>query len=241
MAQTPRYLSLAATLRKKVLSGRYAIGDQIPTEHELCAKHDVSRHTARAALQLLESEGLIERRPGLGTRVISSGGTPSFTQPLGGLDDLLQYAHEAKLAISASSRATLSREEAERLGAASASKWLRLDGLRRIGARPMAATTIFISAAIRAKPSDFESTNLAVTERIDEKYGVAVQTIRQRIMAEALGEEDAAALDATTGEASLRTIRRYYDAADRLFVISDSRHPGGRFSYETTFRRTPVR
>lgn len=241
MAQTPRYLSLATRLRQRILSGRYAIGDQIPTEHALCAKHDVSRHTARAALQLLESEGLIERRPGLGTRVISSGGAPAFTQPLGGLDDLLQYAHEAQLAISASSKAALSRYEADRLGAANASKWLRLDGVRRIGARPLAATSIYIAAAIRAKASDFQVARLAVTEQIEAKYGVAVQTIKQRITAEALGDDDAGALGATPGEASLRTIRRYYDATDRLFVISDSRHPGGRFSYETTFRRAPVK
>ena len=241
MTRQPRYLDLAANLRRQIAKGRYAIGDLLPTEHALCEKHDVSRHTTRAALQVLEDQGLIERRPGLGTRVIASGAAPVFTQPLGGLEDLMQYAHEARLAITSSSKTTLASRDATRLGAKQSSKWLRIDGVRRVHGRPVAATSIFIAEAIGARLSDFRDSDHAVTEHIEQKYGISAATINQRISAELLTRADASLLEDKVGSPILRTIRRYFDAAERLFVISDSRHPAEIFSYEMSFRRASVK
>ncbi len=238
MPRTPRYIALAATLRKSIVAGKYKLGAHLPTEHALCERHDVSRHTARAALQVLEDEGLIERRPGLGTSVISTGAPAAFSQPLGGLDDLLQYAHEAKLNITVTDDCRLTPSLAGLLGASRGTRWLRLRGVRRAGERAIAATTIYIAEAIGAKPGDFRDSSKAVTEHIDRKYGVSVAGITQTIRAELLNPDDAAALHAVAGQAALRTIRRYFDAADRLFVISDTRHPSDRFAYELSYKRT---
>lgn len=239
MARNPRYLDLANSLRKQIAQGRLTVGDQLPTEHELCDRHDLSRHTARAALQVLEDQGLIERRPGLGTRVISSVARPAFTQPLGGLDDLLQYAHEARLSITSAAPVVLSASEAARLGAEKSTKWLKLDGVRRISDQPIAATTIYVAAAIGARPIDLKKPDRAITEHIEEKFGARVASISQRISSELLNKRDAAALGVPPGGTILRTIRRYFDTSNRLYVISDSRHPGDRFSYEMSFRRSP--
>jgi DNA-binding GntR family transcriptional regulator len=241
MPKTPRYIELAATLRRGIVSGRAPVGAQLPTEHELCAAHDVSRHTARAALKVLEDEGLIERRPGLGTQVISAGSPPTFAQRLGGLDDLLQYAHETRLELVGHKAVALSAVDADRLGAARGSRWLRLDGVRRAGLEPVAATTVYVAEVIGAKPTDFRRGGCAVTETIEKKYGVATALIRQRIVAESLSKEDAAHLRRPAGSPGLRTLRRYYDAAEALFVISDSRHPGEGFAYEMTYRRSKGR
>lgn len=238
MPRTPRYLDLAASLRKSITTGKYKVGAQLPTEHALCSKHDVSRHTARAALQLLEDENLIERRPGLGTRVISSGAPAEFSQPLGGLDDLLQYAHEAKLNITGTERCKLSPMLSAALGAPKATEWLVLRGVRRVNDQAIATTTIYIADAIGAKAVDFKDTSKAITEHIDKKYGVSVAGINQTIRAELLNAEDALALDAAASQPALRTIRRYYDASDRVFVISDTRHPSDRFTYEMSYKRT---
>lgn len=238
MSRTPRYLDLAASLRKSITTGKYKIGAQLPTEHALCAKHDVSRHTARAALQLLEDENLIERRPGLGTRVISNGAPAEFSQPLGGLDDLLQYAHEAILHITGTEQRKLSPSLAAALGAPKATEWLVLKGVRRVNEQAIAATAIYIADAVGAKTVDFKDTSKAVTEHIEKKYGISVAGITQTIRAELLGKEDALALDAASAQPALRTIRRYYDASDRVFVISDTRHPSDRFTYEMSYKRT---
>lgn len=238
MARNLRYIDLAASLRKKISNGHYKVGDHLPTEHQLCEKHKLSRHTARAALQVLEDEGLIERKPGLGTTVISTGKIAAFSQPLGGLDDLLQYAHKAQLKTTSSETVKLSSSVAQRLGAKRNSSWLVLQGVRVAKGAAIAATTIYISDVFRAKAADFKNPAKAVTEHIETKYGVPVAAITQTIKAEELSEKDANALGAPVHQPILRTIRRYYDAADRLFVISDTRHPSDRFVYEMAYERS---
>ena len=57
----------AETIRDAIQSGTYAPGSQLPPELELSSALEVSRTTIREALRLLEEQGFIERRRGLGT------------------------------------------------------------------------------------------------------------------------------------------------------------------------------
>jgi GntR family transcriptional repressor for pyruvate dehydrogenase complex len=50
--------------------GRLAVGDQLPCERELMQQLGVSRSSVREALRVLESQGLIEVRPGKGAFVV---------------------------------------------------------------------------------------------------------------------------------------------------------------------------
>ncbi|MEM9168844.1 MAG: GntR family transcriptional regulator [Pseudomonadota bacterium] len=237
MAKSPRYAALAAEWRRAIADGRYAVGALLPTEHALCEQHGVSRHTARAALQILESAGLIERRPGLGTIVLSAGDAVEFAQPLGGLDDLMQYAREARLEVRRTGKCTLNKADAALYRGDAGSLWLRIDGRRAAGGKPIAATSILIADALGAAENDFADGADPVTETIERRYGVSIAKIRQSIRAETVAGDDADLLEVAAGAPCLRTIRRYYDAADALFVVSDSRHPADRFVYEMSYRR----
>ena len=104
----PRYRQLADTLRAAIARGDYPVGGQLPPELELAQTHAVSRHTARDAIRLLTEAGLIERRRGAGTTVIASASPQAYVQPLGGVDELLQYAHTARLKLLAQEERRLS-------------------------------------------------------------------------------------------------------------------------------------
>lgn len=56
-------------LRQAILGGTFRPGSQLPTEAELCAMLGVSRTVVREALRVLEDEGLVTRRHGVGTFV----------------------------------------------------------------------------------------------------------------------------------------------------------------------------
>jgi len=176
-------------------------------------------------------------KPGLGTTVIATSSTSVFAQPLGGIEDLLQYAHEAQLKVTNSGSITLTVQQSQRLGANENSKWLHLAGIRLVEQKSIAATSIYVSSIIGAKPQDFRNSDKSITEHIENKYGVSVAFIRQSIKAEALSESDALILNAPAGQPVLHTVRRYFDAADRMFVVSDTRHPSDRFVYEMIYRR----
>jgi GntR family transcriptional regulator len=238
MTRTPYYLELASTLRLSIVSGQYIVGDRLPTEYQLSESFNVSRYTVRGALKLLEEEELIERIPGRGTLVTSTGTPRTFVQALGGLNDLLQYAHEARLKVISSECTILSLALARSLGATRASRWLQLEGMRIASSVPIAATTVYVTANIGADASQFGYSEKSVTEIIEERFGITVSAIDQSIQAELLSSRDAKALGMEPNGPVLRTIRRYYDESERLFVISNSRHPGDRFAYEMSYKRS---
>jgi DNA-binding GntR family transcriptional regulator len=63
------YLQLYAILMKKIESGEWPIGTQIPTEEELCTMFNVSRATVRTSVLELVRQGYLMRQQGKGTFV----------------------------------------------------------------------------------------------------------------------------------------------------------------------------
>lgn len=66
----PLYIQIKKIIKDKILSKEYAPGDSLPSEAQLQEIFHVSRITARQAIAQLESEGLVERARGKGTRVL---------------------------------------------------------------------------------------------------------------------------------------------------------------------------
>lgn len=62
-----RYRIVADSLRKKIDKGLYAPGQCLPRQHDLARQHGVSFVTLRSALDILEQEGYVVRKPGQGT------------------------------------------------------------------------------------------------------------------------------------------------------------------------------
>jgi len=65
----PMYHQLKELVSEKIESGEWAAGHRLPTEAELSREFGVSRITVRHAMQLLQNQGMLERKQGRGTFV----------------------------------------------------------------------------------------------------------------------------------------------------------------------------
>lgn len=71
-ASEPAYLQIAASIREMLRGGQIKPETAMPPERVLARQFGVSRMTMRQANDLLEREGLIERRPGRGTFAVQN-------------------------------------------------------------------------------------------------------------------------------------------------------------------------
>ncbi|MDX5476361.1 MAG: GntR family transcriptional regulator [Bacillaceae bacterium] len=67
--ETSLYIVVKNQIVEDIVSGKYEVGDKLPTEMELCEQYNVSRTTVRIALQQLALEGRINKVQGKGTFV----------------------------------------------------------------------------------------------------------------------------------------------------------------------------
>lgn len=130
---TPRYVEIADYLRDLVAGSR--LGDLLPSDAELCERFDVSRMTARHAVQLLVNEGLVHRERGKGTFVSARrtlGSPMSFTA------SMRERGMDVDSDVIESGEVTTTVEEADALRLEADSKTVVLTRLRRAGGIPMA-------------------------------------------------------------------------------------------------------
>ncbi len=115
-SSVPLYYQLATILRENIISGRYVVGDKLPTEADLVQRYAVSRATVRGALLSLQDEGLIRREAGRGTFV---SGLPKFTGTLkmdGTLNGLIAMGLATSPKLVDLQEVTVTAHQAEVLG-----------------------------------------------------------------------------------------------------------------------------
>ena len=82
---TPLYHQLFALLKSRILDGTLAYGMRLPPEEQLGDLFQVSRITAKRAMDDLSKEALVERRRGRGTHVIYQYSPKPVHAPLTGM------------------------------------------------------------------------------------------------------------------------------------------------------------
>ncbi|MFF0309385.1 GntR family transcriptional regulator [Streptosporangium sp. NPDC004379] len=65
----PAYVRIASTIREQIKSGTLQANDPVPSAATICEQYDVSMITAKSALNLLRTEGLVYGIAGKGTFV----------------------------------------------------------------------------------------------------------------------------------------------------------------------------
>ncbi|MGM7690175.1 trehalose operon repressor [Staphylococcus felis] len=75
MVEQIKFKYIYEQVRQLILNGEYPIGSQLPSEHQLVKTYNVSRETVRKSLNMLVSEGLIQKIRGKGSVVIYQGMT----------------------------------------------------------------------------------------------------------------------------------------------------------------------
>lgn len=235
----PRYLHVAGALKQAIASGHYPVGAKLPTEAELCQQFDISRFTAREAVRVLATAGLVTRRQRVGTVVIALPDDARYSHETRSVRDLLQYAQDTELRFVFVGLVPLSKTQARALDAQVGKEWVYAMGLRVVPgqARPICITRLYLNPLLKGIAAKLRGRKGAVYALIEADYGIGIERVEQELQAVLLDTDDAANLGAAAGSPALRVVRRYFDARGRLLEFAENVHPSDRFSYRMQLRK----
>jgi GntR family transcriptional regulator len=95
---TSPYMQIVEQVKRALLLGTLQVGDQLPTIKDVVSKLAINPNTVLKAYRELESEDLIETRPGVGTFITRSLAGPSLTHHPGLRSSLLEWLKGARRA-----------------------------------------------------------------------------------------------------------------------------------------------
>lgn len=225
MTARPQYQRLAEELIGQIAAGRYVIGDRLPTEAELCREHQLSRGTVRMALDRLVQLELIERRPRVGSTVISAGPRAMYRPFVADRNEIVELAQRTRIIRPETDEIMADEILAQRMRCVAGSAWFRIRGAR-ILTDHVAPPLCFSEHFLRANRPPAERQAL-----ITGSFGatpIQHHRIEQEIHAELLPDELASILECERGGAALVIHRRHF-VADELISVSFHTHPGSRY------------
>lgn len=213
---TPLYHQIYVLLREKIVSGDYADGSLIPSEHEIEKVFDVSRITAKRALDELAAEGLVARQRGRGTVVTFSAPVPSKSAETmdGLLENLLTIAQETHVAILEFDYVGAPPRAAEALEIEVGASVQRAIRVRHKDDTPFSYVETYVPADI-GKSFDREEMENQPLLALLERAGVRISRSRQTITATLADGKTAPALGINVGSPLLKVTRVVFDENDK--------------------------
>jgi DNA-binding GntR family transcriptional regulator len=236
----PAYRLIVRELLGEIREGRHRVGDRLGTESALCTRFQVSRFTVRAALAELEKEGIIVRRPGVGTIVASNAPQSSYSVSVGNLSELLVFLDSTLVKVVARGEVVADAAIARDLGCAAGERWLRLQALRtrEQGRTPISWTEYWLRPRFKSIVSRVGSKPGPVYPLIVERFGVRIDDIEQEIGATELPPDIASAVEARSRSPALRVIHRFLSRSEGILYCTVSLYPADRFRYVQKLRGT---
>jgi GntR family transcriptional regulator len=229
---SPLYMQVARKLSQDVREGRYQVDQALPSERLLSEQLDVSRVTARKAIDQLVEQGLVVRRRGSGNYV-----APRIEQPLSNLssfsEQLRQRGYKPGSQWLSRSLVIAGAEDQLSLGLSPNARVARLERLRLADDVVMAYEVSVIPASVLPRP---DAVGNSLYEHLNKSGNMPVRAL-QHIRAMNAGDELAEQLGVPVGQAVLFITRVGYLESGQAVELTHSYCRSDHYDFVAEMRR----
>ena len=225
----PRYHQIAHSLRERIAEGRPAAGQRLDNQRSLAREFGVTLMTLRQALEVLERDGLITRRHGLGTFVSSPIVDYDILHLRTFAGDLSAKGERVATRFLGSRFAVADRWVSRELGLGRRARVFALERLRLVDGRPMSLQLSYLPAAIGEEVAKADLAVTPLRQALSFKLGIEITAARETVSAVHLEAAAARELGCRPGIPAFRSDRVSIGpdgtpvVYDRVFI------PGDRF------------
>lgn len=223
----PLYQQISQPLSEMISSGWLVPGQLIEDEVAMANRLEVSRPTARRALEELVNRGLVVRRRRVGTRVAPR----HVHRPLGLTslyDDLQKSGYTTRTEVLSYEVLLATQDQAQHLKAPAGTEIVRIRRLRHIDDAPLAIMTNLIPVDVAPSLSELNEHGLYACMR---SRGVNPYSAEQTIGARLATRKDAELLNIDPGSALVTMQRTTYDRDGRIIELGDHVYVSSLYSY----------
>ena len=214
----PKYLTIYAELRARIIDGRLAPGEQLPSQQQLASQFDVTVMTLRQAVAELESEGLIWVSRGRGSFVVDQplqyqvGNLTSFAQQVTG------QGLELETRVLSVGPPVVDTAEAREALDLPRTPMVEIARLRLVGDRPVVfQRTILAKTIARHLDLDRLSTE-SLYELLVAATGYRVERAKEMLRAVVLEADDADRLNQPPGSPAMLSLRTSFTSDNTPFL-----------------------
>ncbi len=227
----PLYRQAIELIVRRIALGEWRPGTLLPSEPRLAEQLGVSVGTIRKALQQLVLDGLVERRQGVGTFVATATRERSLFRFFKLVEDSGKRVMPGCEEIARES-GPASAAERERLGLAARERVVRIRRLRTVDSQVMMIDDVVLP---RSRFAGIESLEEPLPPTLydfyEQRFGVTVLRVEERLGAIAAGEDDGKLLGVVPGAALLEIARVAFSFEDEPVELRSSRIQTGRYFY----------
>jgi GntR family transcriptional regulator len=245
--RAPLAWSAASTIRTGVQEGRWRVGERLPSEPQLAQDLGISRATLREALRLLISDGLLDRRHGVGT-FVARVPTPTIER---GIDELFsltealeQLGYRPSIGAHRAQSEVATAEMAAELRLPLGADVLHLRRTRLADGRPVILCDDYFPIALLTQAAvDSKVVGAEVAARgslyawLEQRLGLSVDSALTRIEPATADEETSRELRVPTGSALLRLRQTHYTPDGSSVLYSESLHNSDVIHFHVVRRR----
>jgi len=199
-SRVPYYEQLRAILDAMMRSGTLAVGEQLPSEAQLCDQYDVSRTVVRQALNELANEGLILRYKGKGSFVAPPKVDEHLAQSLTGLaEEVSARGGSLTNQIRSFEQQVPSATVAEALGLDEDATVIHLERVRSINGEPWVITSTYLPYDRCARLLDLDMRHRSLYATLEHELGMVIDRGHRTIEAAIATPEQASLLGIEPG------------------------------------------
>ncbi|MGE4322000.1 MAG: GntR family transcriptional regulator [Sphingobium sp.] len=225
----PLYQQIFLTLRDDIMSGSRPAGSIIPTEHEIAAQFDVSRITARRALDELAARGLVERKRRIGTRVIFQEQTVPIEADIDqAVESLIAFGRRTRVRVVSFERQIASAGIADLLDLDEGAMIVRALRVRFLDDEPLGAIESFVPERVAGALNGRDLMTTPLLELI-RTFGRTIGAATQTVAAVAADPSLAAFLQVEARAPIIRVERLVRDREGMPLLLTIAQYRGDRY------------
>jgi DNA-binding GntR family transcriptional regulator len=235
---SPRYAQIFDTLSKRLQMGLYPIDMRLPTESELCEEFNASRFTVREALRRLVEQGMVQRRQGAGSVVVSTAPQARYVHTLSSLSDLFQFALDTHYDLLSINQVMLDARVGADVGAMAGERWYLVEGLRRHekGGPVFCYLHSYIAPRAKAYVKELKRCVGPFYAHLANRTGEDILEVKQDIFGTPMNAKVARQLNCKTNTIAMCAFRRYLTKNGTL-IATYNWHAAEDFHYRMKMSR----